>query len=90
MTKTTIFRYVLGRLGMLSLTALVWSVRLAGAQAITWPRSRSYSQTGSHGLRTASMAKRRTWSTAHRELPPRPNMMTAKRRFPIYANANPV
>ena len=33
MTKTTIFRYVLGRLGMLSLTALVWSVRLAGAQA---------------------------------------------------------
>src|SRR5215813_9364701 len=30
MTKTTIFRYVLG---MLSLAALVWSMRLAGAQA---------------------------------------------------------
>ena len=30
MTKTTIFRYVFGRLGMLSLTALVWSVETGG------------------------------------------------------------
>ena len=33
MTTTTTFRYVLGWTGMLSLTALVWSVRLAAAQA---------------------------------------------------------
>ena len=33
MTTTTIFRYGLSRLGMLSLIALVWSVRLAAAQA---------------------------------------------------------
>ena len=33
MTTTTMFRYGLSRLGMLSLIALVWSVRLAAAQA---------------------------------------------------------
>ena len=33
MTATTMFRYGLSSLGLLSLTVLVWSVRLEAAQA---------------------------------------------------------